>query len=487
MEVGIHFRLTGKNTLILVCSPKITPDGLSLMHITRHHSTNTKQRKVGYLAPHHLAPPLRLGGQVDDYFQQKIPYPHRVLSLKRPAQLLQDGHDYHGFKTTKSLISNTRHLAVGDLHGSWERLLETLVVANLTRLTPKQAAAFYKLSDDYYALLQKSPQFDDPHVVKQAQVLAHQYLTLLNGLTWQGGRRQLTLMGDTVCDRGQSDLFILALLDTMRHSAKQQGVDDPFQIIYSNHDHKALKLFYDHYLHDQQPTYHVFIGRWFQNYQLVKQDPQLFKSMQRLYKDHFSRQRTLHYEPKQQALFSHGAINQTLTQDLLQHLGVSAPHAARSSRQLQSLVHQVNKKVQQHYIRPALVKAPDEVAKVRIQTHLKAPHLEQFLAARKHLTTPNQIPFSSTALRYHVHGHTITHDGLHTAEADATAPNPPQPKPDKPFTLPEVLSLKKPGLLGWAGAKLQRISLDNCARFDQKFLYPLIDQAQVVSKLLIVN
>lgn len=449
--------------------------------------------------------PIRLGAEqpstavvetTDDVFQRRVPYPQRVLSLKRPGQLAQDAHEYQSFKAAAAQLRKSRRVVMGDLHGSWEKLLETLAMAGMVTMTPDQARGFYRISQKFQQLVREDVRFEKPESLAKARALFDSYEHLVGKVRWSGGGRQMVLTGDTTLDRGQSDLFTLTLMSRLFQDAQRQGCHEPLKIVFSNHDHWALSLYNKYYL-GHRSTHEGFkdparldtmLAGWYRNYKLVAQDPALMDRMKRLYETHFQRQVLMAYDPQTRTLVTHGSVDRQLYTQMMKALNLT--HEAERAEvrggnpwALQQVLHKANLKTTAQFITPVLnPKKPFEEAQALLET----PALEAFVEARKEPARTGGFPLPTSLLAFQVHGHTCIHDELPPTPGEILL-NKGNFHRMKFLTAMEDVSLKeRPNPLMQSTPKPVRINLNNYARFDDVFYAPVEDQRHVVNKLLVL-
>lgn len=190
------------------------------------------QDRVGYRAP-------VTSGQA---LLQTFPVPYH-FDVYRPGAVQ---HTIEAPHTLKS-IQHARLVALGDLHASVQKLMETLVVGDFIEASPTTLKRFRR---DLIALhhdilkpvqvpgLSEADQkermvsgWDDRQqrrVLKHVRALeAH-----IKAIRWKNDRRQLLLVGDVIGDRGPLDLVTLSLINHLR-----QGHPDRILALASNHDH----------------------------------------------------------------------------------------------------------------------------------------------------------------------------------------------------------------------------------------------------------
>ncbi len=210
--------------------------------------------------------------------QLKIPYPFKVYRRQKDHE--QDALRNYMPRTLKpenlsSHLQGAKLIALGDLHGSYQKLVETLLATGLATMPPDSAKSFREISD---ALAQdiltepnyppganpfrryvtsringNSPQrserllkmaafskeaIDDINQrQKRYQGFYQQLRPLIQQLRWTGAEgQQLLLIGDVLSDRGALDFLTLDVIDQITQ-------DNPKRLITlaSNHDHAGMQ------------------------------------------------------------------------------------------------------------------------------------------------------------------------------------------------------------------------------------------------------
>lgn len=416
----------------------------------------------------------------DQAFEERVPYPHRIFSLKvvdglsRKRQL-----QYHNFTSGADQLKGSTRVVIGDLHGSWEKLFENLAMAKLITMPPETVAAFYKLSGAFKELSLKDPTFLDPATRSKAADLCRQFDALLPAVAWRGkDQRQALLLGDVVFDRGPSDYFTLALLNRVYESAATSHPGhQPIRIVYSNHDHKALKyfsLFYKESPSDLPKDHPALrplganLTSFLRTYRMVNTDPQLLTRMRALYQDHFKRQELAIYDPDTQSLLTHGANKSQHFNALLEHFKL--PAQLNTPNDCLKTVSHLNQTFQQQFIHPVLTRQDPSLFQ-----HIKP--VDAFINAETEPAETGDFPIPAPLLKYYIHGHTLTHADQEPFKAqfllgnDNLVPLKIYPKLEDVKTSPNGPT---------------RINLNNLARYEDIFFRPHQDHQQLVNKVLVL-
>lgn len=124
----------------------------------------------------------------------------------------------------------------GDGHGNWRNILWDAQIHGLVKLTREQNNRFNKL----YRIPGKK--LTRENIAEMAE--------LLSQVTFRNDIEKYHLIGDLLSDRGQCDLFMLALL----HKIRMDNL--PSSINRSNHDNGFLKIYQNDFVFNHQKGYH---------------------------------------------------------------------------------------------------------------------------------------------------------------------------------------------------------------------------------------
>lgn len=206
------------------------------------------------------------------------------------------GEDPAGREISNEL-QTAEKIAIGDLHGSFVKLIETLVAGGMAHIESGKAEKLIELSQicrdifynfalaadtrknirsdwKHYKLNRATlvfsnqpnfswvtnsegsfsyhPQLDlaksiiDPKTgqkdlpflmgIKQYKLAYTELKEIMSEVVWIGGDRKLLMLGDVLGDRGVSDYLTMTLIESLRNQAKLAGNNNPIEIIASNHD-----------------------------------------------------------------------------------------------------------------------------------------------------------------------------------------------------------------------------------------------------------
>jgi hypothetical protein len=229
-------------------------------------------------------------------------------------------------------IASAKSICIGDLHGSYEKLVETLIATNLASMPKESAKRYVELSKKLETLIVTNPGLeeikpqDPPKTsferlmekmfkappkqslteIEKAANLQAEIIDLLKTMKWSGPEGQkLILIGDIIGDRGVTDTITLELLSHL--SAKSP---DRIIRIASNHDHCAAAYLLKK---DSRINHHESQLRAFQ---LSKDHDSLVS----LYREHLAELKLMHYDSDTQTLYSHAPITPANFETLIANL-----------------------------------------------------------------------------------------------------------------------------------------------------------------------
>jgi hypothetical protein len=154
----------------------------------------------------------------------EIPYPIKLITPQgaQPAQSAQEA---------AKKLKTAKVVALGDLHGSYRKLIETLVAADMIRMPMAAAERFKELAGHSWNYSARPSRLQD---------LDFELQPVFSTLEWTGGDRKFILIGDVISDRGPFDQSTMELIETLK---RQLNKDDKKRIvqIVGNHDHNVLR------------------------------------------------------------------------------------------------------------------------------------------------------------------------------------------------------------------------------------------------------
>lgn len=248
----------------------------------------------------------------------QIPYPFTIYSRKNDASLKGLSAD----KATEHL-AKARHIALGDLHGSYRKLVENLVTAQLITMPKDTAKKFVEYSNKLENYLQQDPWLDkSPEIINTVQELQQNLKKLISTFKWTGGNRQLILIGDVLADRGPLDSLTLTIVDQLTEvNSKTKEEKHPERLIRiaSNHDHDALR-----YLSGLQPASAILelTASYYRALQLAIKNPdaQEADKLFEQYARYLGASELMHYNSETGSLYTHAPVSKKIINDLSQAL-----------------------------------------------------------------------------------------------------------------------------------------------------------------------
>lgn len=263
----------------------------------------------------------------------RIPYPFNIYNQTGTSGVLQPTEAMTRLRTAKTV-------ALGDLHGSYRKLLDNLLTAGMISMPKDKAQEFMTLSEDLEKLLQKkdpgayltgyepSPDSDPQtrarllqekaNVVAQIQPIYERLAALIPSIQWTGGDRRLILIGDVLSDRGPLDTVTLDIIDQLT-----QDHPERMTRIASNHDHVVLR-----YLLTKNDDGHR-MRRYDTQYSLQRAYalaeatgtlPQLYAKYER----YLSQSNLMHYTPQDKTLYVHAPVTIDDYKNLVKDLGAES-------------------------------------------------------------------------------------------------------------------------------------------------------------------
>lgn len=196
-------------------------------------------------------------------------------------------------------LSQSTRVVIGDLHASYLKLLETLVVGNFITM-PKQAPAkILKYAAALDGLIEQDTMLDVPHNQAAARELVELLQKEFDTIQWKDASppRQLVLLGDVIGDRGPLDLVTLNLLETLT-------TDHPDRILWlaSNHDHGV----FEHYAFEGKTSLALEDDRGsFLRSLKTTDDPSALKDQ---YKHFLTQAKVTLYNPEERTWYTHTPV-----------------------------------------------------------------------------------------------------------------------------------------------------------------------------------
>jgi hypothetical protein len=159
--------------------------------------------------------------------KDKIPY--SVLVYQKAEQ----NNDFCYDLDTDFDLTTASETTIGDMHGSFLKLIESSVLAGMIDLPVEYLQKLYTIlderfddvGDDNYTLT-------DPRKIKQT-------IAIINQIQWTGESRKLRMMGDILADRDGNDLVMLHLIQRLKNLSKSDD-HDSISYLVGNHDIEGI-------------------------------------------------------------------------------------------------------------------------------------------------------------------------------------------------------------------------------------------------------
>lgn len=241
-------------------------------------------------------------------------------------------------------LPDARMIALGDLHGCYEKLVDTLLATGLAHFESGEDLLRYRqMSLELRRLVLKAPfkAIDENYqyrpgrteeekaleteTIRKIQAQIRSLQSLLRRLKWREGAGnirppKLLLIGDVTADRGIADVLTLGLLlrfnnlENLRFK-QVEDLDENARIITiaGNHDHEAFRYIANRNLHEIDP---VQRGSLFRSRMMLAKGPfmQIDEDDKRVevlhedYRLYLSQLKLMHYDSAAKTLFAHAPI-----------------------------------------------------------------------------------------------------------------------------------------------------------------------------------
>lgn len=245
---------------------------------------------------------------VSNYFEPFNNAPYK-LSLRRMSGGLNQLNDQELLQQ----LTSSKRVTLGDLHGSFLKLVETLNNAKFVSISGDDMRIFTSVNLKLAKPLMHDPFLKKPENIKLVEQSLTQLEPLIKKMNWVDDSRQLVLIGDIVGDRGPLDIITLKVL-------KQLSKDKPDRIVtlFGNHDNAALDFIINPNNLDKIDTSpcdsllssNSFFTKTNRNKQELLDDYTWF----------LSRSKLAFYDKETQTLFSHAPITQQNVEEVLELL-----------------------------------------------------------------------------------------------------------------------------------------------------------------------
>lgn len=342
----------------------------------------------------------------------KIPYPIKMITPQGayPAQSAEDAA-----KTLKT----AKKVALGDLHGSYHKLVETLVAADMIRMPEEAAIRFVQLASHPWNY---SP---DP---KQLDQIYSKLQPVVDSMEWTGKDRQFTLIGDVLSDRGPFDQITMHMVHDL--AQKHRGRIVP---IVGNHEHNVLRTGKPGYFPIVEESANSLIAA-----QRLAAEMNDWKGLYERYADYLTKSKVMHYDRESKTLYVHAPIHRENAEQLIAWLqkqealkmqretpgkdagasaeGKTTDHDGpariiknydeiKTEEDLEGLIEVANQKYGE-YVRDVLEtgQLDPELEKVLVDTKGGG---QGFFWRRSRLDSEADLPFKQCGVKRLVHGHDL--------------------------------------------------------------------------------
>lgn len=344
-----------------------------------------------------------------------IPYSYTVLSKNKVQANLNPQQAGQVLKTANTTV-------VGDMHGSYYKLVETLIAADLIEMSPSDARTFVFLAKS------ERNNSSDP---EELALLCRDMKTIISGMKWKGGDRKLILMGDMLADRGPLDNITL---DIVKHLSQQTPAENIVRIA-SNHDHTVLATL----LKSRSYKMHSSCNRSISNALKFKEsDPKLYQEFVQNALDYLQASKLMYLDKENKILYTHAPISTKELRDLNSLIKLICKSKNQEEPPSLSRIKDLNgvgdfadraNAMYQEYVETCakVINAPNQAAIAEIKQRLfnvqtiyeqdcfrgesneelrKVQGAKQgFLWARNELKEQSQLPFIQAGVETLVHGH----------------------------------------------------------------------------------
>jgi len=258
---------------------------------------------------------------------ESVPYKYSIFN--------SDGAVADGrYNQIQKSIADANTIALGDLHGSYQKLMETLVVTGMASMPPESARQLVKLSQRLEDLVannpllmevpvepERGPLFErilskiyrDEDVIpltplEKASQLQEDIINLIKTMSWTGKDGQsLILIGDVLADRGISDRITLELLSHISRPNPERIIR-----LASNHDHAGV-----HFLLTGKTTMH-HQGSQTRAFQMTRNED--YDALGELYLEHISQLKLMHLDHETKTLYTHAPVTKENIISLINNL-----------------------------------------------------------------------------------------------------------------------------------------------------------------------
>jgi len=315
------------------------------------------------------------------------------------------------------ILKSASLIAVGDMHASFQKLLETLVICDLVTLPFNSAQACATLLE---------PLNNRKLNLKEQRKIYESLQKVVHSMHWKGDNRTLILLGDVLSDRGPLDMITLDLLLHLKKQASEGLIWNA-----SNHDHNVLTSFsktQSYILYSQIPS--LIRAIKLAKYMGTETQKHFLKQCF----SYLSQSRLLYFDQENMTLFSHAPIGNEQLKMLKPFLkpGTPDPDKITTSADIQCYVDAMNRfyrdyvKHQYRMLKKSFWKTePDQpelykskksrLANRQAQVEPQLTRVNHptdtakgsgFLWTRKILQHLKELPFHQAGVKTLVYGHT---------------------------------------------------------------------------------
>ncbi|MCA9842642.1 MAG: hypothetical protein KC475_11030 [Cyanobacteria bacterium HKST-UBA03] len=221
-------------------------------------------------------------------------------------------------------VQPASRVVVGDMHGNWLKLLETLLVGGLiTFQTPggssdalKPLTTIRDLGEQLNRAIDADPNLEQRAVRDSIWELKDKLLEQFQTIRWTDENRQLLLLGDVIADRGPLDYVTMGLIRAINRTDDDGSVDDHTnykdRIAYltGNHDHGV----YQYYTFGESPLlgeanhqenrYRSLVN----SLKLMQDDPGRWDDLKKQYQQFLGHAKVMLYNPDEKTLYVHAPV-----------------------------------------------------------------------------------------------------------------------------------------------------------------------------------
>jgi hypothetical protein len=230
-----------------------------------------------------------------------IPYPIKVF-LKNKEGVGSAG----AISASEALehLATSKAIALGDLHGSPLKLLETMVTSNLISMPVDQLKKMTTILQELKCEVLPEKELDSLHQ-------AHLKLkALIPEIQWTGGKRQVILIGDVLGDRGPSDSITMDLIEHLEKSSAS------IIRLASNHDHDVIPYFNSNF----DAVISPYNANSVRNAVAVAQKMGTMENLKQHYAHYLKQSKLMHFDSENKVMYMHAPVDKNALAYCLQSL-----------------------------------------------------------------------------------------------------------------------------------------------------------------------